>query len=73
MRWHRADKLKKDGKDIKILLGVEGYLMPDSELIKRPEQYVAIGVVAYPGVKEDDVFEIAARVLTRAAKRKAYP
>lgn len=34
--------------------------MPDSELIKRPEQYVAIGVVAYPGVKEDDVFEIAA-------------
>ena len=56
----QADKLKKDGKDIKILLGVEGYLMPDSELIKRPEQYVAIGVVAYPGVKEDDVFEIAA-------------
>lgn len=56
----QADKLKKDGKDIKVLLGVEGYLMPDSTLIDRPGEYVAIGAVSYPGVKEDDVFEIAA-------------
>lgn len=47
--------------------------MPDSELIKRPEQYVAIGVVAYPGVKEDDVFEIAALRFEESGERKAYP
>lgn len=56
----QADKLKKDGKDIKVLLGVEGYLLPDCELIERPDEYVSIAVTSTPGIKQDEVFEISA-------------
>ena len=56
----QADKLAKDGKDIKVLLGVEGYLLPDSELIERQNEYVAVAITSAPGIKLDEVYEIAA-------------
>ncbi len=45
---------------IKALLGVEGYLLPDSELIERPREYTAIYVTMADGIKLPEVFEIAA-------------
>ena len=56
----QADKLAKDGKDIKVLMGVEGYLLPDSELIERQNEYVSVAITSAPGIKLDEVFEIAA-------------
>jgi len=56
----QAAKLKKDGKEIKVLLGVEGYLQPDCDIIARPGEYLALATTYCPGVKLNEVFEIAA-------------
>ncbi|MEA4970581.1 MAG: PolC-type DNA polymerase III [Candidatus Pelethousia sp.] len=55
-----ADKLTKAGQQIKAILGVEGYLLPDCLLAERPMEYAAIAVTAAPAFKLDDLFEIAA-------------
>ena len=55
-----ADKLAKDGKDFKAILGVEGYLLPDCALIPMEGDFCAIGMTCGGGVHKDGVFEIAA-------------
>ena len=55
-----ADKLTKGGQEIKAILGVEGYLLPDCRLVERPETYIALGVTSAPAFRLDDLFEIAA-------------
>jgi DNA polymerase-3 subunit alpha (Gram-positive type) len=55
-----ADKLKKNGKDIKVVLGVEGYLIPDCELIPFQSEYVAISCLFTKGVGRAHIFELAA-------------
>ncbi len=55
-----ADKLTKGGQELKAILGVEGYLLPDCELVERPKAYVALAVTSVPSFKLDDLFEIAA-------------
>ena len=59
-----ADKLTKAGQEIKAILGVEGYLLPDCRLAERPETYVALGVTRAPAFRLDDLFEIAALRIT---------
>ncbi|MDR0840615.1 MAG: PolC-type DNA polymerase III [Christensenellaceae bacterium] len=56
----KADSLAKAGKEIKVLLGVEGYLLPDCALIDRPRRYVAASITSGAAFKLDDIFEIAA-------------
>ena len=55
-----ADKLAKDGKDFKAILGVEGYLLPDCTLIPMEGDFCALGLTLGGGVRNDSVFEIAA-------------
>ncbi|MEA5059787.1 MAG: PolC-type DNA polymerase III [Candidatus Pelethousia sp.] len=55
-----ADKLTKGGQEIKAILGVEGYLLPDCTLAERPEIYVALAVTSAPAFRLDDLFEVAA-------------
>ena len=55
-----ADKLTKGGQEIKAILGVEGYLLPDCVLVDRPKEYVALAVTAATAFRLDDLFEIAA-------------
>ena len=59
-----ADKLTKGGQEIKAILGVEGYLLPDCRLVERPETYIALGVTSAPAFRLDDLFEIAALRIT---------
>ena len=51
---------------IKALLGVEGYLLPDSDLIERPREYVAVYVTMAEGIKLSEIFEIAACRFTQS-------
>lgn len=55
-----ADKLAKDGKDFKAILGVEGYLLPDCALIPMEGAFCVVGLTLGGGVRKDSVFEIAA-------------
>ncbi|HWS29139.1 MAG TPA: PolC-type DNA polymerase III [Clostridia bacterium] len=55
-----AEKLKKSGKDIKVVLGVEGYLIPDCELIPFQSEYVAVSCLFTRGVGRAHIFELAA-------------
>lgn len=55
-----ADKLTKAGQEIKAILGVEGYLLPDCILADRPKKYVALALTCAPAFKLDDLFEVAA-------------
>ncbi len=63
-----ANKLKKEGKDIKVLLGVEGYLLPDCTLIPMEGDFCALAAVASPGVRSDNLFALCA--LRRGADGK---
>ncbi|MEN6471264.1 MAG: PolC-type DNA polymerase III [Clostridiaceae bacterium] len=66
-----AEKLKKSGKDVKVVLGLEGYLVPDCTLIPFAKEYVAISCLAARGVSRAHVFEIAAvRFNKEGAKEK---
>ncbi len=60
-----AEKLKKSGKDIKVVLGVEGYLMPDCTLIPVEESYVAVSCLATKGIGREHIFEIGAVRFTK--------
>lgn len=55
-----ADKLTKSGQEIKAILGLEGYLLPDCALADRPAEYVAVAVTAGAAFRLDDLFEVAA-------------
>ncbi len=56
-----ADKLKKSGTDIKVLLGVEGYLLPDCEAADaRANEYTALGIACEQGAREMNIFDICA-------------
>jgi len=55
-----AEKLAKKGKDIKVLLGVEGYLLPDCALIPMDGSFCAIDAVSAPDVRADNIFALSA-------------
>ncbi|MEG1893679.1 MAG: PolC-type DNA polymerase III [Clostridia bacterium] len=55
-----ADKLKKNGIDIKVILGVEGYLLPDCEQTPVSGIFVAIGINSTASAKETYIYELAA-------------
>ena len=55
-----ADRLTKGGQEIKAILGVEGYLLPDCTLTDKPKEYVALAVTSASAFRLDDLFEIAA-------------
>ena len=55
-----ADKIAKSGKDFKVILGVEGYLLPDCTLIPMESPLCAVGFTLGGGVRNDGLFEIAA-------------
>ncbi len=55
-----AKKLSKKGRDIKVLLGVEGYLLPDCALIPITGSFCAIEAVTTPGVRSENIFALAA-------------
>lgn len=68
-----AKKLKKKGKDIKIIMGVEGYLLPDCTLIDGEHTYCAITAVTAAGVREESIFALAGvKVSPDGARERFY-
>ncbi|MDD4075286.1 MAG: PHP domain-containing protein, partial [Eubacteriales bacterium] len=64
-----ANKLKKDGVDIKVILGVEGYLSPDCTLCKwEGKTFVSVAITAAKGLDLPCVFQIAAERFTPEGK-----
>lgn len=59
---YAADAAAKAG--IKVIFGVEGYLMPDSRPLDLNQRFTAVTITAASGLKEDFVFEIAAKRIT---------
>lgn len=55
-----AKKLAKKGKEIKVLLGVEGYLLPDCTLIPMEGSFCALEAVTSPGVRSENIFALYA-------------
>lgn len=56
-----AKKLKKNGGgDVKIIMGVEGYLLPDCTLIGGEHTYCAITAVTAAGVRFENIFALSA-------------
>jgi DNA polymerase-3 subunit alpha (Gram-positive type) len=55
-----AKKLAKKGKDVKVLMGVEGYLLPDCALVPMEGSFCAIEAVTSPGVRSENVFALCA-------------
>lgn len=55
-----AGKLAEKGKDIKVLLGVEGYLLPDCALISMEGSFCVIDAVTAPDVRADNIFALSA-------------
>ncbi len=55
-----AKKLAGKGKQIKVLLGLEGYLLPDCTLIPMQGSFCAVEAVLTPGVRTDNIFALAA-------------
>ena len=57
-----AQKLKKAGKEIKVVLGVEGYLLPDCELVEVQTltQCVAVDFLCEERGQRTEIFQIAA-------------
>ncbi len=61
-----ANKLKKDGKEIKVILGVEGYLQADCSL--RPfagESFASVCITSAKGLELPCIFEITALRFTK--------
>lgn len=56
-----ANKLKKDGKEIKVILGVEGYLQSDCEISAyHDKSFASICITSAKGLELPCIFEIAA-------------
>ena len=56
-----ANKLKKDGKEIKVILGVEGYLQADCRLCGyEGKSFAAVCITSAKGLELPCIFEISA-------------
>lgn len=57
-----AEKLKKSGKEIKVVLGVEGYLLPDCELVEAQTltKCVAVDFLFEERGQRTEIFQLAA-------------
>ncbi|MDO5111108.1 MAG: PolC-type DNA polymerase III [Clostridia bacterium] len=68
-----ANKLKKDGVDIKVILGVEGYLSPDCTLCKwEGQSFVSVSMTAAKGLDLACVFQIAAERFTAEGTKDSF-
>ncbi len=60
-----ANKLKKDGKEIKVILGVEGYLLPDCSLCHyQGQRFASVCITSAKGLELPYIFEISAMRFT---------
>ncbi len=67
-----ADKLGKKGKEIKVIMGVEGYLLPDCQLIPDTGAFCALWPVTEKGALSGSLFGLAALKVNEAGEQSRF-
>lgn len=67
-----ANNLAKKGKEIKVLMGLEGYLLSDCTLIPMEGEFCAIEAVTSPGLRTENLFALSATKGTKDGARERF-